>query len=96
MIAEIESLPSVKRAVEAGLGATILPLGAVAEEVAAGRLRASTIDNASLSRRVVCATAVTRPTTPAGAAVADLMVDVVRKMVADGSWPARWIGSKAA
>jgi LysR family nitrogen assimilation transcriptional regulator len=96
VVAEIESLPSVKRAVEAGLGATILPLGAVAEEVAAGRLRASTIDSPSMSRRVVCATAVTRPGTAAGAAVVHLVGDVVRKMVADGSWPARWIGGAAA
>ena len=67
VVAEIESLPSVKRAVEAGLGSTILPLGAVADEVAAGRLRASTIDSPSMSRRVVCATSVTRPGTAAAA-----------------------------
>jgi LysR family nitrogen assimilation transcriptional regulator len=49
-----------------------------------------------MSRRVVCATAVTRPSTAAGAAVVELMGDVVRKMVADGSWPARWIGGTGA
>ena len=96
VVAEIESLPSVKRAVEAGLGNTILPLGAVAEEVAAGRLCASTIDSASMSRRVVCATSVTRPRTAAGNAVIRVVGDVVRQMVDDGSWPARWIGGKPA
>jgi LysR family nitrogen assimilation transcriptional regulator len=95
VVAEIESLPSVKRAVEAGLGATILPLAAVAEEVAAGRLRTTTLDSVSMSRRVVCATAVTRPATPASAAVVDLVGEVVRGMVTDGSWPARWIGVQA-
>jgi LysR family nitrogen assimilation transcriptional regulator len=92
VVAEIESLPSVKRAVEAGLGSTILPLGAVADEVAAGRLRASTIDSPSMSRRVVCATSVTRPGTVAGTAVMRVVALVLRQMVDDGRWPARWIG----
>jgi LysR family nitrogen assimilation transcriptional regulator len=96
VVAEIESLPSVKRAVEAGLGCTILPLGAVADEVAAGRLRASTIDSPSMSRRVVCATSVSRPRTAAGNAVMHLVSDVLRRMVEDGDWPARWVGGKAA
>jgi LysR family transcriptional regulator, nitrogen assimilation regulatory protein len=92
VVAEIESLPSVKRAVEAGLGSTILPLGAVADEVGAGRLRASTIDSAAMSRRVVYATSVTRPGTAGGAAVARVVGHVLRRMVEDGSWPARWVG----
>jgi len=92
VVAEIESLPSVKRAVEAGLGSTILPLGAVADEVAAGRLRASTIDSPRMSRRVVCATSVTRPATPACAAVMECVNGVLRQMVRSGAWPARWIG----
>lgn len=95
VVAEIESLPSVKRAVEAGLGCTILPLGAVADEVAAGRLRASVLEGPGMLRRVVCATAVTRPATTAGAAVRELMIEVIRQMVDDGSWPARWIGARA-
>jgi LysR family transcriptional regulator, nitrogen assimilation regulatory protein len=92
VIAEIESLPSVKRAVEAGLGSTILPLGAVAEEVAAGRLCASPIDGPSIPRRVVCATHMTRPVTPAAAAVMELVTDVVRDLVDSGAWPATWVG----
>jgi LysR family nitrogen assimilation transcriptional regulator len=96
VVAEIESLPSVKRAVEAGLGSTILPLGSVADEVAAGRLRAAIIDSPSMLRRVVCATSVTRPGTAAGNAVMRLIGDVLHKMVEDGSWPARWIGREAA
>ncbi len=96
VVAEIESLPSVKRAVEAGLGSTILPLGAVADEVAAGRLRASTIDSPGMLRRVVCATSLTRPATAAGIAVLQLVGGVLRKMVEGGSWPARWIGGTAA
>jgi LysR family nitrogen assimilation transcriptional regulator len=93
VVAEIEALGSVKKAVEAGIGGTILSLGSVAEEVAAGRLRASTIDSPGMVRRVVCATSVTRPTTAAAAAVIGLVIEVVRKMVDRGEWPARWIGA---
>lgn len=92
VVAEIDSLLSVKRAVEAGLGSTILPPGAVADEVEAGRLRASTIESAAMSRRVVCATSLARPGTLAGAAVARSVAQVLRQMVEDGRWPARWVG----
>jgi len=94
VVAEIEALGSVKKAVEAGIGATILSLGSVAEEVAAGRLRASAIERPSLSRRVVCATSVTRPTTPVAAAVIALVTDVIHAMVESGDWPARWVGGE--
>lgn len=91
VVAEIDSLSSVKRAVEAGLGSTILSLASVAEEVAAGRLRASTIKDASMLRRVASATSVTRPLTQAAAAVIQLTTALVHEMVRDGSWPARWV-----
>ena len=91
IVAEMESLNSVKRAVEDGIGCTILPLGAVAEEVVAKRLAASRIDSATMNRRIVCATSVTRPTTAACSAVIDLAVEVIRGMVATGAWPGRWI-----
>ena len=96
VIAEVESLPSVKRAVEAGLGHTILPLGAVAEEVAAGRLSAAPIEHPSIPRRVVCATNMARPTTPAAAAVVELVIEVIRGLVDSGAWPARWVGPAPA
>lgn len=95
VIAEIESLPNVKRAVEAGLGHTILPLGAVAEEVAAGRLSAAPIEHPSIPRRVVIATNMARPTTPAAAAVVELVIEVIRGLVDSGAWPARWVGPAA-
>lgn len=92
VVAEIESLGSVKRAVEAGIGSTILPAVSVAEEVAAGRLRTIVIDSLRMSRRVVHATNVMRPATNATAAVNDLIHEVVREMTQSGSWPARWLG----
>jgi LysR family nitrogen assimilation transcriptional regulator len=93
VVAEIDSLPSVKRVVEAGIGRTVLPLAAVAEEVAAGRLHASTITDTGMTRRVVLASNVSRPPTRAASAVAALMYELIRDMVRSGSWPGRWIGS---
>lgn len=92
IVAEIESLNSVKRATEAGLGNTILPLGSVAEEVARGSLRTIEIDSPRMSRRVVCATNTTRPPSTASAAVIQLINEVAFGMVESGAWPAKWIG----
>jgi LysR family nitrogen assimilation transcriptional regulator len=92
LVAEIDALNSMKRAVEAGIASTILPLGAVAEDIAAGRLRASAIERPSIVRRVFCATSSTRPTTAAAAAVMKLLGEVIGAMVQRGEWPARWLG----
>lgn len=91
VVAEIDSLPSVKKATEAGIGSTILPLVSVAEEIAAGKLQASQIASDRMSRRVVCATNVTRPSTPASSAVLALIHEVIHDMVASKSWPGHWI-----
>lgn len=93
VVAEIESLGSVKRAAEAGICSTILPAGAVAEEVAARRLRTATIDSPNMTRRVVHATSLTRPRTVAASAVNALVVDVLHEMTASGAWPAKWVGA---
>jgi LysR family nitrogen assimilation transcriptional regulator len=92
VVAEIDSLPSVKSAAEEGIGGTILPLGAVAQEIAAGKLQASKIDNPGMTRRVVCATSVTRPATLASTAVTALAQEVIHRMVLSQAWPGRWVG----
>jgi LysR family nitrogen assimilation transcriptional regulator len=92
VVAEIDSLTSVKKAVSAGIGQTILSQSSVIEEVEAGQLLASTISDASMMRRVVCATSVGRPTTQASAAVIGLVTDLIRGLVGSGAWPAKWIG----
>lgn len=91
-VAEIESLGAVKLAVETGLGSTILPLVSVAEEVKAGRLATIRIDDPHMKRRVVLATHPARPPTFAATAVAGLLHDVIREMVATGAWPGQWVG----
>ena len=92
VVAEIDSLTSVKKAVAAGVGHTILSQSSVMEEVANGQLQAITINESSMRRRVVCATRITRPTTLAGAAVIGLATDLIRGMVGSGAWPGQWIG----
>lgn len=92
VIAEIDSLTSVKKAVEVGVGYTVLSQSSVIEEVAQGQLMAATIQDSAMKRRVVCATSVTRPTTQASAAVIDLAVDLIHDMTDSGAWPGRWIG----
>jgi LysR family transcriptional regulator, nitrogen assimilation regulatory protein len=91
VVAEIESLVSVKKAVEAGIGSTVLSSSSVAEEVAAGRMQAATIDSKGMTRRVVCATNVTRPASSSTTAVQDLSVKAVYELVAAGVWPAKWL-----
>jgi len=95
VIAEIDSLPSVKRAVERGIGDTILPLAAVAEEVAQGRLRTATIGDAGMRRRLVIATNALRPATAASAAVSALAIELIGSMVKSGAWPGQWLGRAA-
>lgn len=92
VVAEIDSLTSVKKAVAAGIGHTILSQSSVIEEVDKGLLMAATIADAEMKRRVVCATSVTRPTTQASAVVISLATDLIRGMVGTGAWPAQWIG----
>lgn len=92
LVAEIDSLPNIKKAVEAGLAATILSPGAVSDEVQAGRLAVAQIGSPTLLRRVVASHSLTRPMSPAAVAVLQAAEDVVREMVRTKAWPARWVG----
>lgn len=92
VVAEIEALSSVKQATEAGIGDTVLPLGAVAQEVKEGRLRTALIDDERMARRVICAVHAGRPATLARSAVMALVCEVVRERVDSGAWPAQWVG----
>lgn len=91
IVAEIDSLPNIKKAVEAGHAATILSPGAVSDEVAAGRLTMATITRPALTRRVVCATSLTRPINSATEAFIALANQVMRGMVSRKEWPAVWV-----
>lgn len=88
VVGEIDSLPAIKKAVEAGMAYTVLSPGAVADEVAQGRLRSVTLSAPAIVRTVVCATSLTRPLTPAAAAVHALVCAQLQRLVREGRWPA--------
>jgi LysR family transcriptional regulator, nitrogen assimilation regulatory protein len=88
VVGEIDSLPNIKKAVEAGVAFTVLSPGAVAEEVALGRLESATLRSPTLARTIVCATSLTRPLTPAAAAVDALVCERLQDLVLEGHWPA--------
>jgi LysR family nitrogen assimilation transcriptional regulator len=92
VIAEIDSLPSIKKAVQEGIASTILSPGAVVDEVQAGRLAFTTIARPHIVRQVACATSMTRPMTPATGAMISLITEQVRALADAGLWPAMWIG----
>jgi LysR family transcriptional regulator, nitrogen assimilation regulatory protein len=88
VIGDIDSLPNIKKAVESGLGYTVLSPAAVAEEVEQDRLEMATITAPSIVRTVVYATSLIRPLTPAAAAVGALVCERVRALVSEGRWAA--------
>lgn len=81
------SISVTKRLVQNGCGYTLLPLAAVAEEVAQGTLKAARLVGANVSRDVAIATAKNRPN---GAALWNVVQSVrqeVRHIVQSGGWP---------
>jgi LysR family transcriptional regulator, nitrogen assimilation regulatory protein len=87
VIAEVNAIPELIQLAAAGVGHSILSLGAVSEELRAGVLSAARIHPA-ITRPVYLARATTRPQTAAVSVVLELMATLVRELVADGAWPA--------
>lgn len=96
VVAEIDSLPNIKKSVQEGMASTILSPGAVADEVKAGSLSVTPIARPHISRQVACVTSMTRPMTPSTAAMVSLVTKQMRLLVDSGVWPARWIGEAAS
>ncbi|BEP43706.1 LysR substrate-binding domain-containing protein [Variovorax sp. V15] len=84
--AEINSVYTLKAAVEAGLGPTIMPFGLAQREVQEGRLVAHRIDSPSMHRTLGLCVSVHLPTTNAKRAVCTLIGDVVRDLCESGQW----------
>lgn len=72
---EADGLATRKELVERRLGYTILPMPAIEEEVAAGKLTAAGIVNPTVSRRLVLAQLAERPTTTAVRLFAAMLED---------------------
>ncbi len=96
VIAEINSSHLLVRAVEAGLGWSVLPSCGIETAVRSGRLSASEIDQGRLRRTVYLGTS--RLFAPSGAAVAvlELVQGLVRDAVKTGAWRARIIDEGCA
>lgn len=85
-VAEIDSLTALVDGVEAGLGHTILPFGALRAALKAGRLTASRIANPALKRTIYLAVSTERVPTRAAKVVADLVKRQVAELDAQGVW----------
>jgi len=81
------SISVTKRLVQNGCGYTLLPLAAVAEEVAQGTLKAARLVGADVSRDVALATAKNRPNAAALWNVIQTVRQQVRHIVKSGGWP---------
>ena len=73
--------------VEQGCGCTLLPLAAVAEEVAQGRLRTARLVDPEVVRDVVVATARNRPPVPHLWEISQALRQEMAQIVAGGGWP---------
>lgn len=84
--AETNDLGVQKRLVMDGRGWTILPAVAVAQDVAAGRLRAAPLAKPSMRRKVVLAVPVNRAQATAVRCVARVLAEQMKRAVTKGRW----------
>lgn len=86
-VIEINSIAILKSALQADMGATILPSAPVLDELQRGALRAQRIHSPAISRTVVLCGSRNIPLTNAAAAISRLVRQVSDQLCADGSWP---------
>jgi LysR family nitrogen assimilation transcriptional regulator len=83
-----------KMLVQQGAGCTILPLAAVADEVAQGRLRASRLVAPEVVRQVGIATPKNRAPIVEHWQITQLIRNEVERVVEDGHWPDAWLARR--
>ena len=94
---ETNSMDVQQRLAAAGVGFTVLPSIAVAEDVARGHLTGAPLLDAGLRRRLLMALPGTRRLGHAVRGVAELLVDEMRRSVESGAWPsATWLAEPRA
>lgn len=81
------SITVMKRLVENNCGYALLPMAAVAEEVAQGRLRTASLVGPEVVREVALATSKNRPGTAEIWSVIQAVREEVRRLVGNGGWP---------
>jgi LysR family nitrogen assimilation transcriptional regulator len=85
-VTEINSIAILKSALLADMGATILPVAPLREEVANGALRALAIHSPAMSRSVTLCASRNIPLTNAASAVGRLVHQVTRELCESGAW----------
>ena len=85
--AEINSVHILKTAIQAGLGATIMPYALAQREVEDGRLTAHGIADGLLFRRMGVCVSRHVPVTNAKQAICRMIADVFRELCVSGRWP---------
>ncbi len=89
-VIDVDSYSNIKELVSSRFGYSILPLNAIAREVAAGKLKSWPITRPTIQRSIHLAHAVGRPMTNAVAAIEALAREVLRDLARTG----RWVGAK--
>ena len=87
---EVDSVATVRELVEAGIGATILPIGAVLDAVRSGRLHAVRISRPRISRTLHLAWSSRSAQTNAATVVCDIVETLAKERIesGDGFWRA--------
>jgi len=85
-LVDVDSYNNIRALVMAGMGYSILPQNAIAEDLGAGRLASWPIIEPALRRSVHLAHSTDRPMTIAVAAVLDMAREALRTQVRDGIW----------
>lgn len=86
VILEIDSLPQIRDLVAAGVGYSILAHSAVSRYLRAGRLSAVTFAGVHFTRSVSVVRNPEMPVTRASLEIEDLLIELMREMIADGRW----------
>lgn len=76
-----------KRLVQSGCGHTLLPMAAVAEEVAQGKLQAAPLVEPEVQREIAIATSRNRPALPESWDITQLIRQEAAAVVTAGGWP---------
>jgi LysR family nitrogen assimilation transcriptional regulator len=86
-IIEINSIAILKSALLADIGATLLPLAPLQEEIERGALAAWPVHSPSIARSVTLCASRSIPLTNAAAAIGKLVRQVTEQLCASGAWP---------
>ncbi|MEI4473008.1 LysR substrate-binding domain-containing protein [Frigidibacter sp. MR17.24] len=83
---EVDSYSNIKELVRAGFGCSILPRNGIKRELAAGEMQCWSIEAPQIRRSAFLAHSEDRPMTNAVSAVHHLIQDVLRDLLATGTW----------